>query len=997
MRLSDILKLPKQPHSLSIIKDFLEQPLSHTDYQAAFHHYFEISFELELYDLIFTEGIKVHKELEQQVETPYYEKILKSIIHAAINLNKLDEAKYYIELRKQKLPILKQYLGVLDDIAYKKALGLPYLEDILRVIKDVVPDQTKIYCHQELFQLYKRDSQYEMALNSLYALYNYDLMKEYFIEELRLLIKLERFDEVIKKALKELRINHDHAEVVLCLLEVYLKKSDFHKASTLEAEYEELIDKKDDLFKKRAYELIINLYSQMDNKPSLDLYQKRYKALQKLLDKKGKPAEEIKPIQEVIYIDKVPEKGVSHSSILKHLEIAHDLIQFSHMIDEKFLLRDYLRVFFMHVDTYLKVKDYVIYLEGESPNFFHYKKERLYDKTIVEAMLEDTVIKQVQKTGDEIFEETKNMRWNKNIITQNDYEEDIKFVYTYPLGDQGVLSIHFEEEIKDPGKYYDLLKLMSAILYAHVLDEKRLIKLKKENRFYAKVLDAPILAYRELSESKSSYNSVAQSLFNIDKHYHLELFLRDVSYEHVNIYKETIQRLLNKSGETRELLYRYQEKSILEKLYSLKIGDEVIVMSIFSDQTKAVEDTKELIEKATVDQETGLSNYYALTKEFESLLKDKASILLIELEQNMKHIYGTEKMTAYFKEFAQHTKKFFNDGISFRYDFNQLMIILPYNDIRSVTKIVKEYFRYLEIYESRILKFEKFNCNMGILRYPVVTVEKHLEKLVRYLDIALEKAKRDKEEKYIFFVYRDYEDELFEQQVIDHLNIAIEEKTMGVVFNQITDIKKNRVWQYESELALLNLSIDNKYLIQIAKKRNRLVELERFHIKRVCEYLVELEKQTERLIKLTIPISKETFVDPTFNPFILGLFKTYAIPYEFVRLKFDMELRGNQYAQQIQELIDHGISLDTTSLEMALLYPFHALHIDLKKESLKWNSYIHKMKELLEGFQMALVVRNVKTKDQKEALERLGVMYLEGPIYKQLPAPTLIQKIKESL
>ncbi|MBU1143021.1 MAG: GGDEF domain-containing protein [Firmicutes bacterium] len=997
MRLGDVLKLPKQPHSLSIIKDFLEQPLSHTDYQAAFCHYFEIAYELELYDLIFNEGIKVYKEIELQVETPYLEKILKTMIHASIQINKLDEAKAYIEIRKQKLPILKQYLGVLDEIAYKKALGLPILEDLLRVLKDVIPDQTKIYCHQELFQLYKNDGQYEMALNSLYQLYNFDLMKEYFIDELKLLIQLERYDEVIQKAQKELRIHHDHAEVVLCLLEVYLKKQDFHKASTLEAEYEDLIDKNDDAFKKRAYEIIINLYSQMDNKPSLDLYQKRYKALLKVLDKKGKVVEEIKPVQEVVYIEKVQEKGVSHANILKHLEISHDLIQFSHLIDEKLLLRDYLRVFFMHVEKFIQVHDYVIYLENESPNFFHYKKERLYDKTIVENLLEDTVIKQVILTGDEIFEDTKNIRWTKNIVTQNDYENDIHFVYAYPLGDVGAIAIYFEEEILDPGKYYDLLKLMSAILYAHILDEKRLVKLKKENRFYSKVLDAPILAYRELSEGRSVYNTEAQSLFNIDKHHHLELFLRDVSYEHVHLYKETIQRLLNKSGETKELLYRYQEKSILEKLYSLKIGDEVIVMSLFSDQSKAVEETKELIEKATVDQETGLGNYYALTQEFETLLKDKASLLLIELEQNLKHIYGTEKMTAYFKEFAQHTKKFFNDGVSFRYDFNQLMIILPYNDIRSVTKIVKDYFRYLEVYQSRILRFEKFNCNMGILRYPVVTVEKHLDKLVRYLDIALEKAKRDKEDKYVFFVYRDYEDELFEQQVIDHLNIAIEEKTMGIVFNQITDIKKNRVWQYESELALLNLSIDNKYLLQIAKKRNRLVELERFHIKRVCEYLVALEKATERLIKLTIPISKETFVDPTFNPFILGLFKEYAIPYEFVRLKFDMELRGNQYAQQIQELIDHGISLDTTSLEMALLYPFHALHIDLKKESIKWNSYIHKMKELLESFQMALVVRNVKTKDQKEALERLGVMYLEGPIYKQLPAPTLVQKIKESL
>ena len=286
---------------------------------------------------------------------------------------------------------------------------------------------------------------------------------------------------------------------------------------------------------------------------------------------------------------------------------------------------------------------------------------------------------------------------------------------------------------------------------------------------------------------------------------------------------------------------------------------------------------------------------------------------------------------------------------------------------------------------------------MGILRYPVVTVEKQKDKLLRYLDIALEKAKREREDKYEFFVFRDYEDELFEQQVIDHLNVAIENQNLGLIFNQITDIKKNRVWQYESELVMFNLAIDSKYLLTIAKKRNRLADLERFHIKKVCEFLVELEKETERLIKLTIPVSRETFLDPTFNPYILGLFKKYGIPYEFIRLKCDMDLRANHYQAQIQELIDHGISLDTTSLEMALSYPFNALHVDLKKENLKYNSYLHKMKELLEGFQMALVVRGVKTKDQKEALELLGVSYIEGNIYKQLPAPTLIKKIKESL
>ncbi|MDR4969505.1 MAG: hypothetical protein RG740_07785, partial [Acholeplasmataceae bacterium] len=116
MRLSDVLKLTKQPHSLSIIKDFLEQPLSHTDYQAAFSHYFDIAIELELYDMVFEEGEKIFKEISNQAETPYFEKILRHLINAAIHLEKYDEAKKYIELRKQALPILKQYLGILDEI-----------------------------------------------------------------------------------------------------------------------------------------------------------------------------------------------------------------------------------------------------------------------------------------------------------------------------------------------------------------------------------------------------------------------------------------------------------------------------------------------------------------------------------------------------------------------------------------------------------------------------------------------------------------------------------------------------------------------------------------------------------------------------------------------------------------------------------------------------------------------------------------------------------------
>ena len=286
MRLSDVLKLPKQPHSLSIIKDFLEQPLSHTDYQAAFSFYFDILLSLEEYDMVFQEGQKVLQDIELQAETLYYEKILKSLIDATLHLGKFDQMKTYIDLRKQKLPILKQYLGILDEIKYKKALQLPYLDDVLRVIKDVIPMETKIICHQELFNIYYQDGQLEMALNQLYELYNYDLKSQYIAFELQILLSLNRYDEVIQKALKELRENKQSIFALKPLLDAYLIKEDYHKASTLEAEYETEIDEASEQLKKSLYESIIKLYQKMDNKPSVDYYSKKLKSIQKAIDKK---------------------------------------------------------------------------------------------------------------------------------------------------------------------------------------------------------------------------------------------------------------------------------------------------------------------------------------------------------------------------------------------------------------------------------------------------------------------------------------------------------------------------------------------------------------------------------------------------------------------------------------------------------------------------------------------------------------------------------------
>ncbi|TNF09057.1 MAG: hypothetical protein EP317_01705, partial [Bacillota bacterium] len=526
MRLIDILKLPKQPHSLGVIKDFLSQPLSSHDVQAAFTYYLEIAISLELFDLVYTEGEVFLKELEQQQESEYEEKILKYVIHAAIQIEAFEKAKTYIERRQQILPILKQYLGVLDEISYKKAMQIPYLDDLHKVINDIIPDQIRIFCLEEMFAIYKNDHQYEMALNSLYMLYEYDLKPKYIKEELSLLLTLKKYEEVLKLALEELRKDPKDVDALLALIEVYIDRGDLQKASSLEAENEEEFDKASDDIKKQAFPLFIKLYQKLDNKLSLDLYQKKQKAFLKSLEKKVKVEEEKKP--EVVVIEKIEGKTLSHNQLLKSFELAEDLIIYSHLIDDKLLLRDYLRLFFMHLDKDIQAKEHILYIKDESPNLYHYKKERLYDKLIPTHQLDQSIIDMVLQSSQEVADIPSRLKYPKNIITQKDYEEDMMFVYAFPVGELGVYLIHFDKPIGDPGEYYDILKIVSSIVYTHLLDEKKLSKIKKDHRYYQDVLNSPILAYRQLSDTRSTYNDSAQKLLNVDKHHHLELFLRDV-------------------------------------------------------------------------------------------------------------------------------------------------------------------------------------------------------------------------------------------------------------------------------------------------------------------------------------------------------------------------------------------------------------------------------------------------------------------------------------
>ncbi|WP_162140095.1 EAL domain-containing protein [Haploplasma axanthum] len=999
MKLSDILKLNNEIESLNIIQDFLNQTITQNEYEAAIAHYLKIASANKLDDLVLSEGSKHLGKIEKHEPTKYRERIYKYLIRAAINKKDKEKVLEYLNKRKKVLPILKQYLILLDELNFKKAFNEDYFDVLKKLSIEILPQEIKNDIQEQILNYYLENNMYEDALKVLNELKEQNLKQEYDNILLKIKYELGKYDDVIELGNSILDNSDNKAFIASYMISSLTKQNLLRKASILEAEYETIIDETDDEEIKRfAYQEIIKLYQLMNNNFSTEIYEKKLKKIIKKPKKEEK--QNIQPIvKEIVKINEVSTtKLISNAKYLEHFEWIREWLIKSHKLDSKLAFREYLREIFILINEKINFKEVVLYLDDMfESNFFNYKKTRLYDKKIIKQYIDDSVIFEVLNKKDHIFGNPSILLNKKDVLTQKNYEDDVKYVYAFYINDNAALVFYLDNEFDDPGIYYELLSGITSIISTRIFDEENNKRLKKEANNFNDIINNRIMPIRLMTEYRSSYNEQAVNLFKIDAKYHFELFLREIPLDEADIYKETIKRLFNYPNEVKKMEYTFQDLNIQEYLFAVKVNGEVTIVSFFIDITSKINKEKSLTYNATMDIETGLPNKHSLNLEMEKCLGDKATFILLELDESFRTIYGNERINKFFVEFARATKKHFKEYKVYRYDFNQVIVVLNFNDIRSVNKELADYFQVINHLKSQILKYEKYRVKAGVLRYPVVTIEKSIDKLYRYLDVALDKAKKSKEHDYVHFIYADYEKEVFEQEIIDYLNTAIENKQLSIRFKQIIDIQQNLVWNYESDIYLPTVNIDSKYLKTIAKKRNKIVQLEQFHIEAVCSFLKKLEDETGHLIKLIIPVSKETFLDLGFQGFIIGTLKKYKIPAEFIRILCDLETNDQTAALKVQEMIKFGISLDSTNVETILSNDFNALHLNFNATNNKWKSYYKGLNTFLTSNGIAFVLRNVNLKEEKELIKSLGIKFIEGDLYQKINPSEIITKIKERL
>lgn len=999
MKLSDILKLNNEIESLNIIQSFLSQSISQYDYEAAASNYLKIAIYNNLDELVLLEGEKFLEKLINNKPTKYRVEIYDYLIDASINLEKIDLARTFIDKRKDLLPIIKTYLTLIDELKIKKKLNEDYYEELKKLSVEVLPEKIKNEVLDELLDYYLSKNNLEKAYDIIIQINDISNDIKYQIKLVEIFYKQEKYEDVILKS-EEILKKVSSGIVAVYLISSLTNLNKLLRASSLEAEYEDLIDEIESFDNKLfAYNEIIELYKKLQNNLSVQTYEKKLAKLKRKnkevvkeekIDSKQKPQIEIKEV--------ITTKRINSSKYLEQFSWIKKWLIESHKIDLKIALREYLREIFTIISENINFEEVIIYIDkGYESNLFNYKKERLYDKKVIKQYLENTIINETFNKKDDVFGNTNELNNSIDILTQKNYSESIKYIYSFYVNEEMVITFYLNEDIKDPSIYYDLLNGITSIIHTRIIDEKNIINIKKEANYFQDVINNKVIPVRIMTEYQSNYNEKAASLFNIDSKYHFELFLREIPLEQADKYSILIKRLLNYPNETKVIEYKFQDLYILEYLFAIKIENKVSIISFFVDLTNKTLNEKDLTDKANIDFETGLKSKNKLINDIYKYLDDKVTFVLLELNQELRNIYGNERMHKFFIELSRATEKHFMNYDIYRFDFNQLIVVFDFNDIRTVNKELNEYFQVVNHLKSTILKYEKFKVKAGVLRYPVVTVEKNVDKLYRYLDVALDKAKQSKENDFIHFIFADYEKEIFEQEIIDYLNTAIENKQLNIRFKQIIDMENNVVWNYESEIYLPTVNINYKYLHTVAKKRKRLIDMELFHLELVCSFLKKLEDETNHLIKITIPISKETFYSQDFNGFIVTTLKKYKIPAEFIRLLCEVDIKDQSSIVKIQDLIKLGLSVDTTFIESALSGDFNAVHLNYNKFNNKWKNYFKNINEFLNQNNLALIIKNVDNKQDRETLKNIGIKYIEGELYQKVDPLNIISKVKENL
>lgn len=968
MTLDVLLTQPKNHETIQLIESFLSVATLEYDMLKAKWFYATVLTELGQYDTSNHLLYDILETLKHKEDDNIYIDVLAALLDNDLAVGDYVQAKTHIEQRRRALPILKQYMYYMDLISLAKAQSLPYDHWVKKALEDALPDTIR-----QQFQIDQLDGYYQSGA--------YDLAIE-MIKQLRMRLLTPKMSQYIQQIELDILNETKHYEAMLEITQkldypryyryhltalIGLKK--YHQASIFEVEHEPQFESLSIEDQIAIYSKLVELYDFQKDTLSKETYQKKLKRIQKQESIKtvAKPVVETVRKPEII-IEKTVIPMVEKTRLARSLdfEAIYKLLVSSLSVKPQTEVREKIRLLCTEALMNRPFSTILIYHQTTLKMF---RKGRLYDKTFEKEDLLKSVIYHTYQKHEDIIEDTDIIRWNYDMLTQKTYDPlMVKRVYSYPIQNGAIA--YYQTDDSNIVFYDDYLKLLTVLIEKLLIESQNLESEQSQLALYEAILASDLFAVKMDTADQYTLNSNAGELLAIGPKGSIAEYMSLIKGED-QIKLQQFKQKLSTSNTAQSIRYTFNQRLIEERAIKIQASNIIRTVSLLSDVTDTVDQTQHLTEIAKIDGLTGHLNGYAFSIDFNQWITQKTTFVLVQLSglDAIESLYGRPIIQAYFKEFADWTKQHFESATLYTIENHQLILVCPFNDVRTVEKTLQTYFKTLKETTSITLHKQPFIAYAGIIRYPISTSETKLDKVLRFLQLALEKAKRRMSHTpFQTFDFKDYQEEQFEMTIIEQMDDAITQDQLKLSYTPIIHLSTNKVFLYQVNPYLDALSVDSHYYYVIAKKRLQIEKLDKHVLKSAFKYLNHLAKKTDKYIRLSISIDEDTFRLKDFNPYVIGLFKQYDLPYAVIELAIQSQTLTPVEWMKTKELADLGIHIGATEWHQATLPSIHFIHRKeaMKLDQLKTLDFILNFKEYLHNHQMGLILESLEEADKKK-------------------------------
>lgn len=417
------------------------------------------------------------------------------------------------------------------------------------------------------------------------------------------------------------------------------------------------------------------------------------------------------------------------------------------------------------------------------------------------------------------------------------------------------------------------------------------------------------------------------------------------------------------------------------------------------------------------DQLTGLYNRRYFMKRTDQMLRSSAGVpfVLIRVDVDRFRLYnasfGSQAGDELLRKIAQTLRSTVGTYPMCTYgriESDIFCICMPYHE----EELLEDIRRAIE-FSHTLSKDYRLELSFGL--YVITGTEVDMENAYSHTVVAAAKCKDNFNRSYAFFDAAMEETERKNQQIINEMERALREKQFKVYLQPKYSLKTGRPcgaealvrWEHPERGMVMPGSF-----IPLFEQNGFILQLDYYMWENVCALLKQWIQQGHSPAPVSVNVSRVSLFNPDIVEKLTGLIQKYEIPVELLNLEITESAYMSNPAfmeNVIQELHAHGfvILMDDFGSGYSSLNTLKNIDVDILKIDLRFLSIgdqsVRSEKILASVVRMAgwigtpVVVEGVETKEQRDFLESIGCVFVQGYFYaKPMPVSDYVSLVERS-